>query len=247
MKLGYVARFRTRLSRVPVSLLAGLLLPHLIHASSVELSEVTQHFGKGGTFEFVRRYSVVTGRERRYKGVFEARKFGSWSLTLSLHTWSLDPADSASILPLDVPDDELVGENGVVLKCVDQFRADVPDASVRRVQVDLRVNPILWAGIREEGKSFFKKKGGLLADVKAVDRELTNIFDAFLMQSPVAKAIAESIAARFGQSIQTISCARENWEVSHTGKVGTKLADYADEPALGFSKPVFMNIYLSPK
>lgn len=222
-----------------------LVLQEASNSQNLELRQVTQHYGDQGRLEWDRRYATNIGDgQHKLSGVFIAKKYEKWTLRLAPDGVALDPDNAFSVLPLNVPEQEILGKDGLLFKCIDRFLVDVPDAVVDTVTIELRSSSALWKEYLEQVRIHFSEKKSSLDDVKFVDRELAKILEDVLSNSLEAKALGEKISARTGRSVYKIGVASEIWESSHRVKTGESLSAIANHPTMGFGQPPLINYYL---
>jgi len=225
--------FSLRMVRVLLFASGLSLLSFDLHAEfSVQLSEVTENFGKGSAFKNIRKYSFVIDG---HKGYFIARKHKVWLLALVL--------SQASTLPIDVSGERLVGDGGVLFSCLDRFLKDVPDAAVERLDLEWRLDPILWTEYQKQARPFFENYG-TISDVKTMEFELDSKLDALLSNSSAAKGLAKRLADRLGSTVKSIGSVPESWFFT-TNPIGEKSSKFANLPNFGLSRPPLFHIYFT--
>lgn len=247
MGFGIITRrnYTMKLNNIIYFLCFFLIFQEASNSQSLQLRQVTQHFGDQGRLEWDRRYATNIGDEKhKIGGVFTAKKYEKWTLRLAADGVSLNPDNTTSVLPLNIPEQEILGENGLLLKSIEKFLEDVPDAVVDTVTIELRSSPALWDKYVSSVRAHFSEKKTTLDDVKAIDRELAVILAEVLNNSPEAKALGEKIAKKTGRSVYKIGVAAEVWEVSHIVKSGEKLSVIAEHPTLGFGQSPLINFHL---
>jgi len=220
----------------------GLTSCHGASAEGVTLSQTTEYFGnKQGALKAVRIYDTVVGKgNHQYSGFFEAKNYGEW--TLSLFTYAID-MHPASIDPLDVPEEDILGRKGLLFQCLDRFLADVPNASVNCVKIELRSCPKLWEAFLDQARLTFRDKTGVYNDGKAVDQEMGLILRNLLQHSEEARVLGDRIAARLGRSLSNISTEGEIWEFHSRIKIGVKLSEISKDPHAGYTMSPVINFY----
>lgn len=216
-----------------------LILQNSLNAQDVKLRQVTQHFGDQGALEWVRIYNVRVGEKaHEFNCVFTASKYERWMLQLRNYDASY------TILPLKISEEEMLGDHGLLLKCIDKFLKDVPDADVNCITIEARSIPSLWNAFVKQAQEHFNASRDSLEDVKAVDRTMAGILTEASEKSADAKALGEKFVTKTGKSQYRISAVREQWEIYPKIKVGEKLSSIAELPTLGYKNPPSINYYL---